>query len=381
MYNTNQTPFTTSAIDLLLASTLKAKTVFLTDPDLSSTVTGLPINSTATVYSDGGTFTGSATRTSLGTTPGASYQVTSAADGTVDSITVINQGPNSAAGKTITFSEETLSSTFGNNGTYVGAVINTTATTVSLDNSNGGVNPVGGWIVGDVVSFDSTFTTNNGALNFGLQSASGLITEGSATGFTIQYFGIGSVQTGTYVSGAINYNYTGIEDAYNISGPSDTTSVTLNYNVSGGTVVNSNTEIGSYFTVIPPASQIPQTVVVLFIDNIGNNVVFSGNFTPDDVSGAFGAWYVYASNYQPALVGDITYTPTAGNLELPSTDFTQQPVALYAGVGGDITLTLLSDSTEVKFAGVVAGTFLDVLCTSVNLGAAGTPASGLLAIR
>jgi hypothetical protein len=68
MYNTNQTPFTTSAIDLLLASTLKAKTVLLTDPDLSSTVTGLPINSTATVYSDGGTFTGSATRTSLGTT-------------------------------------------------------------------------------------------------------------------------------------------------------------------------------------------------------------------------------------------------------------------------------------------------------------------------
>ena len=109
--------------------------------------------------------------------------------------------------------------------------------------------------------------------------------------------------------------------------------------------------------------------------------IFAANFTPDDVSGAFGAWYVYASNYQPALSGDITYTPTAGDLELPSTDFTQQPVALYAGVGGDITLTLLSDSTEVKFAGVVAGTFLDVLCTGVNLGAAGTPASGLLAIR
>lgn len=378
MYNTNQTPFTTSAIDLLLASTLKAKTVLLTDPDLSSTVTGLPISSTATVYSDGGTFTGSATRTSLGTTTGALYQVTSAADGTVASITVIDQGPNSAAGKTITFSEETLSSSFGNNGTYVGAVINTTATTISLDNSNGGVNPVGGWIVGDVVHFDSTFTTDNGALNFGLQLASGVITEGSATGFTIESFAVGSVQTGTYVSGAIS-SLSGTEDAYNIGGPSDTTSVTLNY--SGGTVVNGSTEVGDYFTVIPPASLSTQTVVVSSIDKIGNTVVFTGIFTPDDVSGAFGAWYVYASNYQPALSGDITYTPTAGNLELPSTNFTQQPVALYAGVGGDITLTLASDSTEVKFVGVVAGTFLDVLCTSVNTAAAGSPTSGLLALR
>lgn len=378
MYNTNQTPFTTSAIDLLLASTLKAETVLLADAALSSTVTGLPISSTATVYSDGGTFTGSATRTSLGTTTGALYQVTSAADGTVASITVINQGPNSAAGKTITFSEETLSSSFGNNGTYVGAVINTTATTISLDNSNGGVNPVGGWIVGDIVHFDSTFTTDNGGLNFGIQSTSGVITEGSATGFTIESFAIGSVQTGTYVSGAIS-NLSGTEDAYNIAGPSDTTSVTLSY--SGGTVVNSSTEVGDYFTVIPPASLNTQTVVVSSIDKIGNTVVFTGIFTPDDISGAFGPWYVYASNYQPALSGDITYTPAAGNLELPSTNFTQQPVALYAGVGGDITLTLLSDSTEVKFAGVVAGTFLDVLCTSVNLGAAGTPASGLLAIR
>lgn len=378
MYNTNQTPFTTSAIDLLLASTLKAETVLLADAALSSTVTGLPISSTATVYSDGGTFTGSATRTSLGTTTGALYQVTSAADGTVASITVIDQGPNSAAGKTITFSEETLSSSFGNNGTYVGAVVNTTATTISLDNSNGGVNPVGGWIVGDVVSFDSTFTTDNGALNFGIQLASGVITEGSATGFTIESFAIGSVQTGTYVSGAIS-SLSGTEDAYNIGGPSDTTSVTLNY--SGGTVVNGSTEVGDYFTVIPPASLSTQTVVVSSIDKIGNTVVFTGIFTPDDVSGAFGAWYVYASNYQPALSGDITYTPAAGNLELPSTDFTQQPVALYAGVGGDITLTLASDSTEVKFAGVVAGTFLDVLCTNVNVGAAGTPASGLLALR
>ena len=378
MYNTNQTPFTTSAIDLLLASTLKAETVLLADAALSSTVTGLPISSTAAVYSDGGTFTGSATRTSLGTTTGALYQVTSAADGTVASITVINQGPNSAAGKTITFSEETLSSSFGNNGTYVGAVINTTATTISLDNSNGGVNPVGGWIVGDIVHFDSTFTTDNGGLNFGIQSTSGVITEGSATGFTIESFAIGSVQTGTYVSGAIS-NLSGTEDAYNIAGPSDTTSVTLSY--SGGTVVNSSTEVGDYFTVIPPASLNTQTVVVSSIDKIGNTVVFTGIFTPDDISGAFGPWYVYASNYQPALSGDITYTPAAGNLELPSTNFTQQPVALYVGVGGDITLTLLSDSTEVKFAGVVAGTFLDVLCTSVNLGAAGTPASGLLAIR
>jgi hypothetical protein len=378
MYNTNQTPFTTSAVDLLLASTLKAETVLLTSTALDSTVTGLPASSNAIVYSDGGTFTGSAVRNTLGPTSGALYQVNSAADGTVESITIVDQGPNSAAGKTITFSNETLSSSFGNNGTYVGAVINTTASTVSLDNSNGGVNPTGGWIVGDVVSFDSTFTTNNGGLDFGLQGASGVITEGGATGFTIQWFGVGSVQTGTYVSGALS-SLSGTEDAYNIGGPSDTASVTLSY--SGGTVVNSGTEVGDYFTVVTPASLSTQTVVVSSIDKIGQTVVFAGIFTSDDVSGAFGAWYVYESNYQPALSGDITYTPAVANLELPSTNFTQNPAALYVGVGGDITLTLLSDSTEVKFAGVTAGTFLDVLCTGVNLAAAGTPASGLLAIR
>ena len=378
MYQKNQSDFTTSAIDLLLVSTLKAETILLANAALASTVAGLPASSTAVVYADGGTFTGSATKTSLGTTAGALYQVTSAADGTLASITVIDQGPNSAAGKTITFSNETISSSFGNNGTYVGAVINTTASTISLDNSNGGVNPVGGYTVGDVISFDSNFTTNNGGLDFGLQGASGTITEASATGFTINFGGIGSVQTGSYVSGSISI-LSGTEDSYNIAGPSDTSSVTLSY--SGGTVVNNETEVGDYFTVIPPASLTPQTVVVTSIDQVGQDVVFAGIFSSDDVSGAFGNWYVRKSNYQPALIGDITYTPATANLELPSTNFTQQPVALYAGVGGDITLTLASDSTEVKFAGVAAGTFLDVLCTSVNVGAAGTPASGLLALR
>ena len=377
MYNKNQTPFTTSAVDLLLASTLKAQTVFLTSAALASTVTGLPASSSAIVYSDGGTFTGSAVRNNLGTTSGALYQVSSAADGTLESIAIVDQGPNSAAGKTITFSSETLSSSFGNSGTYVGAVINTTPFTITLDNSNG-VNPAGGYTVGDIVSFDSSFTTNNGALDFGLQGASGPITEASATGFTIVAFNVGSVQTGSYVSGSISI-LSGTEDAYNIGGPSDTTSVTLFYDE--GTVVTNQTEVGDYFTVIPPASLTPQTVVVTSIDQDSVTVVLAGSFTSDDVSGAFGAWYIYKSNYQPALSGDITYTPAVANLELPSADFTQNPAALYVGVGGDITLTLLSDSTEVKFAGVTAGTFLDVLCTSVNVAAAGTPASGLLAIR
>ena len=83
----------------------------------------------------------------------------------------------------------------------------------------------------------------------------------------------------------------------------------------------------------------------------------------------------------PAITGVITYGPLAANLEPPSTNFTQQPVALYVGVAGDITLTLASDSTEVKFVGVAAGTFLNVLCTSVNTAAAGSPTSGLLALR
>jgi len=200
MYQKNQSDFTTSAIDLLLASTLKAETIDLANAALDSTVANLPASTTAIVYADGGTFTGSATKTALGTTAGALYQVTSDANGAVASITVVTKGPNSAAGKTIIFSATAL----------------------------------------------------------------------------IQAFGV----------------------------------------------------------------------------------------------------------QDPAITGVITYTPdTAANLEVPSTNFTQQPVALYVGVGGDITVTLASDSTEVKFVGVAAGTFLNVLCTSVNTAAAGSPTSGLLALR
>ena len=200
MYQKNQSDFTTSAIDLLLVSTLKAETIVLANAALASTVANLPDSTTAIVYADGGTFTGSATKTALGTTAGALYQVTSAATGgTVASITVVTKGPNFAAGKTIIFSATALTQAFG------------------------------------------------------------------------------------------------VQD--------------------------------------------------------------------------------------PAITGVITYTPATANLEVPSTNFTQPPVALYVGVGGDITVTLASDSTEIKFVGVAAGTFLDVLCTSVNTGAAGSPTSGLLALR
>jgi len=199
MYQKNQSDFTTSAIDLLLASTLKTEDIQLANAALASTVANLPASTTAIVYADGGTFTGSATKTALGTTAGALYQVTSDANGAVASITVVTTGPNSAAGKTIIFSSTALTQAFG------------------------------------------------------------------------------------------------VQD--------------------------------------------------------------------------------------PAITGVITYGPLAANLEPPSTNFTQQPVALYVGVAGDITLTLASDSTEVKFVGVAAGTFLDVLCTSIDLAAAGTPASGLLALR
>jgi len=295
MYQKNQSDFTTSAIDLLLVSTLKAENIVLANAALASTVAGLPDNTTAIVYADGGTFTGSATKTALGTTAGALYQVTSDGNGAVASITVVTKGPNSAAGKTIIFSEKTLASGFGTSAaealTYAGAVINTTPTTVSLDNSNGGINPAAGWTVGQTIQFANNFTTTNGGLNFGLQGLTGTITVASATGFTIEETASAGVETGTYVSGDITY---------------------------------------------------------------GGNSGVSGN---------------------------ITYTPATANLELPSTNFTQRPVALYVGVGGDITLTLASDSTEVKFVGVAAGTFLDVLCTSVNTAAAGSPTSGLLALR
>ena len=113
MYQKNQSDFTTSAIDLLLVSTLKAETVLLANAALASNVANLPASSTAIVYADGVTFTGSATKTALGTTAGALYQVTSAADGTVASITIVTKGPNSAAGKDITFSATALTQAFG----------------------------------------------------------------------------------------------------------------------------------------------------------------------------------------------------------------------------------------------------------------------------
>ena len=309
MYQKNQSDFTTSAIDLLLASTLKAETIDLANAALTSTVANLPASTTAIVYADGGTFTGSATKTALGTTAGALYQVTSAAGGTVASITVVTTGPNSAAGKTITFSSAALTQAFGvqdpaitgvitytpagaaESLTYAGAVFTTGPSTLTLDNSNGGVNPSGGWTVGDTFTFGANIQTNNAGFDFGAATTVVTITSATATGFTGSQFNIPNGETATYVSG---------------------------------------------------------------------DIVYSGN---------------------SGVSGDITYTPVAGNLEVPSTNFTQQPVALYVGVGGDITLTLASDSTEVKFVGVAAGTFLDVLCTSIDLAAAGTPASGLLALR
>ena len=299
MYQKNQSDFTTSAIDLLLVSTLKAETIVLASAALASTVAGLPASSTAVVYADGGTFTGSATKTSLGTTTGALYQVTSAADGTVASVTVTNQGPNSAAGKTIIFSSTALIQAFGVqdpaitgvitytpgaganlNLTYTGAVFTSGPSTLTLDNSNGGVNPSGGWTVGDTFTFGANIQTNNAGFDAVAAMTVVTITSATATGFTGSQPNIPDGETATYVSG---------------------------------------------------------------------DIVYSGT--------------------------------SASNLELPSTNFTQRPVALYVGVGGDITLTLASDSTEVKFVGVAAGTFLDVLCTSINLAAAGTPASGLLALR
>ena len=296
MYQKNQSDFTTSAIDLLLASTLKAETIQLANAALASTVAGLPNNTTAIVYADGGTFTGSATKTALGTTAGALYQVTSDANGAVANITVVTKGPNSAAGKTITFSSKTLGSSFGVSVaeaiTYTGAVFTTGPATLTLDNSNGGVNPSGGWTVGDTFTFGANIQTNNGGFDFGAATTVVTITSATATGFTGSQLNIPNGETATYVSG---------------------------------------------------------------------DIVYSGN---------------------SGVSGDITYTPdTAANLEVPSTNFTQRPVALYVGVAGDITLTLASDSTEVKFVGIAAGTFLDVLCTSVNTAAAGSPASGLLALR
>ena len=88
---------------------------------------------------------------------------------------------------------------------YTGATVSSTATTISVANASG-VNPTGGYLVGQTVTFGFTFTTSNAGMDFGLQGTTGTITTGGATGFTIASGNVGSVQTGTYVSGDITYS-------------------------------------------------------------------------------------------------------------------------------------------------------------------------------
>ena len=59
---------------------------------------------------------------------------------------------------------------------------------------------------------------------------------------------------------------------------------------------------------------------------------------------------------------------------IPNTD--SIGVALYIGVGMDITVTLEGGSTPVLFKGITAGSFLPVLVTKINASSATLDAGG-----
>ena len=87
-----------------------------------------------------------------------------------------------------------------------GAVFTTGPATLTLDNSNGGVNPLGGWSVGETFTIGFNIQTNNGGFDFGAAGTAVTITSATATGFTGSQFNIPSGETATYVSGSFTYS-------------------------------------------------------------------------------------------------------------------------------------------------------------------------------
>ena len=87
-----------------------------------------------------------------------------------------------------------------------GAVFTTGSATLTLDNSNGGVNPSGGWSVGETFTIGANIQTNNGGFDFGAATTVVTITSATATGFTGSQFNIPSGETATYVSGGFTYS-------------------------------------------------------------------------------------------------------------------------------------------------------------------------------
>jgi hypothetical protein len=83
-------------------------------------------------------------------------------------------------------------------------------------------------------------------------------------------------------------------------------------------------------------------------------------------------------NAEPRVFAHDALDLKPGNYTLgdriPNTDTIG--VALYIGVGMDITVTMEGGSTPVLFKGVTAGSFLPVLVTKINASSATLDAAG-----
>lgn len=110
-----------------------------------------------------------------------------------DADTLTDSAISEQAGVTVTLS-------------LTGAVFTTGGGTLTLDNSNGGVNPLGGWSVGETFTIGYDIQTNNGGFDFGAGGIVVTITSATATGFTGSQFDIFPGETATYVSGGFTYS-------------------------------------------------------------------------------------------------------------------------------------------------------------------------------
>ena len=136
------------------------------------------------------------------TPPDLSSYITTAVDGSGTASTL----PLFSDSDTLTDSAVTQQTGAAITLSLTGAIFTTTASTLTLDNSNGGVNPSGGWAVGQTFGLGFNLQTNNGGFDFGAAGLTVTIASVTATGFTANTNAFGGTNTATYAQGSFTYS-------------------------------------------------------------------------------------------------------------------------------------------------------------------------------